>query len=241
MIHSLDNLDRDISAIRSMDKVEHILTFNEPDGTTDSGGSSISPRAAARAFIEDIMPMREKHDWKISLPATTGSGNGLNWLSSFNASCFALSPTGCQFDFVAVHWYGDFQGMASWLGTLHALYPGKEIWLTEFALPQADEEVTVAMMNQSLPFLDSLEWVSRYAWFGAFRRDDANEWTGDGVSLFDADGGFTQAGAVYAGGVGRGFEVGQSASRHNAAWRQGVDWRLILGMLISVLFTRSGI
>ncbi len=107
MIHSLDNFDGDISAIRSLDDVEYILIFNEPDGTTDSGGSNITPRAAARTFINDIMPMRESHGWKISLPATTGSGSGLNWLSLFNESCYALSPNGCAFDFVAAHWYGE--------------------------------------------------------------------------------------------------------------------------------------
>ena len=131
--------------------------------------------------------------------------------------------------------------MASWVGTLHALYPEKEIWLTEFALPQMDEEVTVAMMNQSLPFLDQLEWVSRYAWFGAFRRDDANEWTGDGVSMFDKDGGLTQAGAVYAGGEGRGFEVGESAGGQNSGCRQSVNWTLISCTLLGVLAMRTWI
>ena len=239
MIHSLDNLDGDISAIRSLDNVEHVLIFNEPDGTTDSGGSNISPRDAARAFIDEIMPMRDEHDWKISLPATTGSGNGLNWLSSFNESCHDIRQGGCEFDFVAAHWYGDFPSMASWLGTLHSLYPSKEIWLTEFALPQQDAEATTAMMNESLPFLDQIEYLTRYAWFGAFRTDDANEWTGDGVSLFDGDGGLTQAGAVYLGGEGRGFEIGERAGGGNTGEKRGLDWGLLAGLVVGVLAVGS--
>ncbi len=130
--------------------------------------------------------------------------------------------------------------MASWLGTLHALYPEKEIWLTEFALPQADELATVAMMNESLPFLDELDWIARYAWFGAFRKDDANEWTGDGVSLFDVDGGLTQAGAVYLGGVGRGFEIGESEGEQNIGRKRNFDRRPLLGVMFVVVTSWLG-
>ena len=51
--------------------------------------------------------------------------------------------------------------------------------------------------------------MERYAWFGAFRADDANEWTGDGVALFDGEGGLTELGALYLGGEGNGFVEGQ--------------------------------
>ena len=239
MIHSLDNLDDDISRIRSLSSSEspHVLVFNEPDGTTSSGGSNISPRAAAKAYIEEIMPLRASNGWKLSLPATTGSGNGLEWLQSFNESCHDLSPTGCEFDFVAAHWYGDFAGMASWLGTLHEMYPQKQIWLTEFALPQQDADVTVQMMNQSLPYLDSLGYVERYAWFGTFRKDDANEWTGDGVSLLDKKGGLTEAGVVWLGGEQRGFEVGEKAGGSDSgSCVVRISWGvLVAGMVLGIL------
>jgi hypothetical protein len=233
MIHSIENLEDDIRTIQNLnldDNDKYILVFNEPDGGTDGGGTDFSPEDAAEAWMEHIVPLRED-GWRVSLPATTGSGYGLEWLSSFNSSCFDLADDGCEVDFLATHYYGDFPGVASWLGTLHEMYPDLEVWLTEFALPQADEEVTGAMLNQTLPYLDGLEYVVRYGWFGAFRAHDANEWTGDGVSLLDEDGGLTELGVVYLGGEGRGWEVGMEADGSNAGSRTGKMgwWALMVG------------
>ncbi|KAL6703966.1 hypothetical protein ACN47E_008904 [Coniothyrium glycines] len=204
----------------------HLLSFNEPDGTTDSGGSSISPEDAARAYIDYVVPFQSgrsgDRNWKISHPSTTGSGNGLDWLRAFNESCYEIDRVnGCPTDFVSVHWYGDFPGLAGWLGTLNEFYNVNstrttllKLWVTELGLPQQDAAATVQMMNQTLPYLDNLTYVERYAWFGAFRTDDANEWTGDGVALFDDDGGLTELGALY---MGDGFEQGQRGQGENAA------------------------
>jgi hypothetical protein len=196
----------------------HLLSFNEPDGTTGSGGSSIKPEDAAKAYIDYVVPFRDGksggRNWKISHPSTTGSPNGLEWLRSFNESCYKIdSKNGCPADFVAAHWYGAYDGLTAWLGTLDEFYNTNstrdtplKIWVTEMALPQQSEEATVQMMNTTLPHLDKLEYVEKYAWFGAFRSDDANEWTGDAVALFDGDGGLTQLGALY---MGNGYKIGQ--------------------------------
>ncbi|OAP54801.1 hypothetical protein AYL99_11249 [Fonsecaea erecta] len=196
-------------------RITHILTFNEPDGDTSSGGSNATPEHAAQVYVDTILPLRQA-PWhlEVSLPATTGSPQGLDWLRSFNASCFKLQPAGgCAFDFIAAHWYGDFAGMASWLGTLHGMYPSKPIWVTEFAIPKASAAATRAFFNQSLPYLDGQGSVARYAWFGAFRSGgDANEWTGDAVSLFDGNGKLTYLGAEYLGGEKNGFHQGERAS-----------------------------
>lgn len=201
----------------------HLLAFNEPDGTTSSGGSSISPSDAAKAYIDDIVPLRtsSSRSWNISHPSVTGSENGLNWLRDFNEACWDIDPdNGCPTDFVALHWYGNFEGLASWIGTMREYYTNSsdsgavdpdnlKFWITEMALPQQDEDDTVAMMNQSLSYLDGLDYVESYSWFGAFRKDGGvNEWTGDNVALFDDDGGLTDAGALYLGGEEAGFEEG---------------------------------
>ncbi|KAH8673283.1 glycosyl hydrolase catalytic core-domain-containing protein [Xylariales sp. PMI_506] len=195
----------------------HLLTFNEPDGSTDSGGSAISPDDAASSYLEYIVPLRnnDTRRWNISHPVVTGSSQGLTWLQDFNASCYKLDPSGCPTDFVAVHWYGDFAGLASWLGTLSAFYnPNNdsdstlEFWVTEMALPQADEETTASTLNQSIAYLDGLDYVSGYAWFGDFREDDSNEWTGESVAFFDNNGGLTEVGSLYLGGSQNGFAVG---------------------------------
>lgn len=204
----------------------HLLTFNEPDGTTSSGGSAIQPSAAARAYLDDIVPLRTRtsarRSWHISHPATTGSASGLAWLQDFNASCWALNPTsGCPTDFVALHWYGDFAGLAAWLGTLRAFYAANAssgataddmpFWITEMALPQADADQTVDMLNQSISYLDSLDYVAAYAWYGADRKGGSwAGYTGGNVAMFSSGGKLTDVGALYLGGKDAGFKAGMT-------------------------------
>lgn len=214
------------------DSSTHLLTFNEPDGEKDTGGSAISPKDAAKAYIENIVPLRDaKREWWISHPSVTGSGRGLDWLRDFNESCYDIDDNGCPTDFIAVHWYGDALGLDNWLNSLQEFYnetaPDAPFWITEMALPQADEEATFAMMNETLPNLDSRDDVQAYAWFGAFRTGDANEWTGKSVSLFDGNGGLTKLGAEYLGGEEKGFEEGMS---------QGVLTAPSKGLLAAGLF-----
>ncbi|KAJ9150003.1 Alkali-sensitive linkage protein 1-like protein 1 [Pleurostoma richardsiae] len=225
LIHGVDDASNQqvMDVINSLPASStHLLTFNEPDGTTSSGGSSISPEDAARSYLSDIVPLRttsgrRSRTWNISHPVVTGSEQGLDWLRQFNASCYELDDGGCPADFVAAHWYGDFAGLASWLGTLREFYnpsndtaSQRRFWVTEMALPQAGEEDTLAMMNESLRYLDGLDDVEGYAWFGVFREDEANAWTGNNVALFDDDGGLTELGALYLGGEARGFDVGMT-------------------------------
>jgi len=98
--------------------ITHALSFNEPDGTIASGGSDLSPKLAARAWVKNFEPLREL-GVKVGLPACTGAANGLEWLRNFLDACAELVSEGaekkrnCTYDFLPVHWYGDFDGMAS--------------------------------------------------------------------------------------------------------------------------------
>lgn len=208
----------------------HLLTFNEPDGTTSSGGSAISPADAAKSYLNDIAPLRDAgRSWNISHPATTGSDSGLAWLRDFNASCWELAPdAGCPTDFVALHWYGDFAGLAAWLGTLREFYVGADgsnasasgatsenltFWITEMALPQEDEDATVAMLNQSMTYLDGLDYVGGYAWFGTDRKSGSwDGYTGGNVAVYNSDGTLTDVGALYLGGEENGFKAGMTGA-----------------------------
>ena len=71
--------------------------------------------------------------------------------------------------------------------------------------------------------------MERYAWFGAFREDDANEWTGDGVSLFDGHGKLTGLGAAYLGGEADGFEEGTGCQRKWCSGRKEVGCGVVCG------------
>ncbi|KAE8867247.1 hypothetical protein PTNB73_05341 [Pyrenophora teres f. teres] len=243
MIHGIDatqdpQTERVIKGLP--DSSKHLLTFNEPDGTTGSGGSSIKPEDAAKAYIDYVVPFRDGSSggrkWLISHPVTTGSPNGLDWLRKFNESCYDIdSQNGCPTDFVAAHWYGNFDGLTSWLATLDEFYNTNsardqplKIWVTEMALPQQDEKNTVAMMNQTLPYLDGKDYVERYSWFGAFRTGDANEWTGDSVALFDNKGGLTELGALY---LGDGFKKGEKGEGEDNA---ASGLRLSVGLMTTL-------
>lgn len=223
-IHNNTKLDADLEALKDAPaSSKYLFTFNEPDGTFETGGSDLSPQDAARDYIAKIVPLRDR--FQISHPTTTGSSRGFQWLQDFNAACWAIDPkNGCPTDFVVVHWYGDFQGMASWIGQLAAWYNGSNVglqgelrmWVTELGVPGAPMDANYAVMSQTLPFLDSLEYVERYAWFGIFRPDGANNWTGPGLSLFENDGGLSTLGALYLGGETNGFTVGDKGKEYVA-------------------------
>jgi hypothetical protein len=166
---------------------------------TDVGGSDISPSDAAHYYISNIQPLRR--DLQVSLPSTSGSGGGIDWLREFNTSCHKINPgRGCQADFIATHWYGDFAGMASWLGQIRALYPTLPIWVTEFAEPDATLAATQQFFNQSTSYLSKLPYLDRYAWFGTFRADTASSFVGPNVSFLDDGGQLTDLGSWYLGG-----------------------------------------
>lgn len=94
--------------------ITHVLAYNEPDGSFVSGGSNLDPVSAAAGWISQIVPL-QKLGIKAGAPAVTGSETGFTWLQQFAAACTAAG-TNCTPDFIPVHWYGDFQGMASHVG-----------------------------------------------------------------------------------------------------------------------------
>lgn len=254
MIHGASDTATDVSTIQSLvnntstststsNTITHVLTFNEPDGSTSSGGSAISPSSAAQVYIDNILPLRSPpYNLHLSLPATTGSPRGLQWLHDFNSSCHRLRPAthegegGCPFDFIATHWYGaDLASLTSWLSQIHALYPDKDIWVTEFAIPGVDGDASLAFLNTSLPVLDTLAYVTRYAWFGTFRAGGAaNEWTGGGVSMLDKQGRLTGLGAAYLGGEQDGFHEGQASQSASASASAPSRRRRSVGLVLAV-------
>lgn len=100
--------------------ITNVLAFNEPDGPRKWGGSDIDPDTAAHVWLKNIAPLRER-GIRVGLPACTGSPDGTKWLDTFLKSCSKqLSGKGptrnCTYDFVNIHWYGPFEGLASHIG-----------------------------------------------------------------------------------------------------------------------------
>lgn len=129
--------------------ISYVMGFNEPDNTAGTGGSDISPSDAAKYWISNVEPLKQL-GLSLGAPAVTGGPSGFTWLANFITACNG----GCTFDFIPVHWYGSFDGMASHIAEVLDKYPGKKIWVTEFALDNSDLEATEEFFQQALTYMD---------------------------------------------------------------------------------------
>ncbi len=152
-------LDDIRSQLQDGAKINHVLGFNEPDGEQSTGGSNIPAELAASTWIRQIEPLRRENEEdgsssiKLGAPAVTGSQRGLLWLESFFRAC----DGGCTVDFIPIHFYGDFEGLASHMGQVRAAYPNLTVWVTEYALANGNLKESQTFFNTSLEYFDRLE------------------------------------------------------------------------------------
>ncbi|KAF2710972.1 glycoside hydrolase family 128 protein, partial [Pleomassaria siparia CBS 279.74] len=145
----------------------NFLAFNEPDRCVDHDSACISDvGVAATAYKTWMQPISARYGDKIRLgsPAVTNGAPpmGLDYLSRFIATC-----TGCQIDFVAIHWYDNANNFAYFkLHVKNAYEAGgrRPVWITEFR-PTGSEADVIAFLKEALPWLDSQDYVERYAYF----------------------------------------------------------------------------
>jgi hypothetical protein len=188
---------------------KHILTFNEPDGS-GGGQATMTPAKAAKLWKAYVEPLKQ-HNITLGSPGCTGSNDGIVWLQQFLGNC-----TACSVDFVATHWYGSYQGLADHLGHLNGVLNGsKPIWVTELGIAHTTLQATESMFNSSIPWLDGLSWVERYAWFGSFRSTDSN--LGPNATMLNAQGGLTQLGNQYLNVAPSASSASTTSSRTTAA------------------------
>ncbi|KIM47691.1 glycoside hydrolase family 128 protein [Hebeloma cylindrosporum] len=161
-----------------------ILTFNEPDYLNES---NIPPDQAAKLWLQFIEPLKAS-GVRLGGPAVTASGRP--WLNSFFQAC-----NNCTIDFLPLHWYGTgTEGFYGYIWDVHTQFPQYPIWITEYAETSPNDTVVFEFMNQTMVYLDSLDWIERYSWFGYFRpRPDVH------YNLLRGDGGLTPLGELYLG------------------------------------------
>jgi len=151
-------------AVNQMQKngqnITWVLGFNEPDGCAN-GGSCVDPKTAATAWVKQFEPMRSQLNVKLGGPACTGGDSGWTWLQAFHTACAALKNdnSGCEMDFLPIHWYGSFDGLAGHLGRVNSTYGNNisDIWVTEFAYDNEDLADTQSFYNSSTQYFDRLE------------------------------------------------------------------------------------
>ncbi|RWA04477.1 hypothetical protein EKO27_g10629 [Xylaria grammica] len=228
-------LDSVNTLIDSGRNISHVLTFNEPDGPSQYGGSDIDPSKAAQVWVNNIIPLSEK-GIKVGLPACTGATTGIPWLQEFLGQCSQLISTdgndkNCSYDFVTIHWYGNFEGLASHLGEYSAAFPNKTQWITEYNFDNQDLETTQDFYNTSAEYFDRLDSVSRYSYFGSFRSDDSN--VGVNAVMLNNDGELTDIGSWYLGGTATGVQPQSGlAGRNQVGVLLAITLALIGGLLI---------
>ncbi|KAI0999833.1 hypothetical protein K3495_g8365 [Podosphaera aphanis] len=138
----------------------HILSFNEPDLGEQS---SLTIPQAAEGYRRFIQPYAGKA--KLGSPAVTNGGApmGLAYLTGFMVAC-----ADCTIDFIAIHWYngGNAQDFKEYVTKAHIVGGGRPVWITEFEA-SGDPAQQQAFLNDVLPWLDSQDFVERYAYFMA--------------------------------------------------------------------------
>jgi len=163
-----------------------ILAFNEPDFDQES---NMLPEEAAKLWKQYLEPMKAD-GIRLGAPAVTGSPTGQPWLAQFFQLC-----TNCSVDFIPLHWYGEGEeGFYNYLWEVHNKYPKLPIWVTEYASTSTNDTEVARFLNATITYLDTLDWVERYAWFGYFRpRPDAH------YNLLGDDGSLNVLGQMYVG------------------------------------------
>ncbi|EOO00167.1 putative glycoside catalytic core protein [Phaeoacremonium minimum UCRPA7] len=218
--------------------ITNVLTFNEPDMAT-SGGSSVDPSFGAQVWVNNIIPLQEM-GIRVGLPAPTGGWGGLPWLRQFLGNCSELISDGqktkknCTYDFVGVHWYGNFEGLASHLGEYAAAFPNTSMWVTEYNMDNQALEYTQWFYNASADYMDKLDYVERYSLFGAFRSSVSN--VGPNATMLSAGGQLTDIGAWYLGEQATGVKP----TDKSPAPRLSIPlWSLLAALLAIVIMVVS--
>lgn len=89
----------------------------------------MSVSTAVSAYKQYMQPFAGKA--KLGAPAVTNAGApyGLTWLSEFMGNC-----TGCQIDFIVLHWYSNKYAGATYfeeyVNSARAVANGRPIWIT---------------------------------------------------------------------------------------------------------------
>lgn len=169
----------------------YVLGFNEPNF---AGQSDMTPAQAAQDW-SSVEALAHAQGIPIVSPAVNFCGSAADpsgcsdpsvtdpytYLHDFFAAC-----SGCEVDYIAVHWYNcDLPSLQAYIdgnATLAGFVQfGKPIWLTEFACDGshsvADQQ---AYMEAAIPYLEGNPNVFRYSWFSASPIPNALLMNGDG-------------------------------------------------------------
>jgi O-glycosyl hydrolase len=145
---------------------KYLLTFNEPNFGSEA---NLTPAQAA-ALWPQIEAFAKARGMKIVSPAVNYCGSPCNetdpfmWLQKFFAAC-----TGCQVDYVAMHWYACTKAALTSTLAKYEQQFAKPLWVTEFSClddkSKVDDGDELIYMQDAVAALEADPMVFRYAWF----------------------------------------------------------------------------
>ena len=168
------NDDGDIQLYKSKYKATHVMAFNEPDNCNDQSGqyNNLCDTNVAVSTYKNLM----KTGLRLVSPSCRENAP-FGWLKEFYDKA---NQQDIRIDVIAVHWYdwgsnpvnspnesptSIFNRFKTYLQNVYNLY-GLPIWITEFnANINRTNATNYGFMQLALPYLETLDYVERYAWY----------------------------------------------------------------------------
>lgn len=94
---------------------------------------------------------------------------------------------------MVLHYYGpNVEDMKHFLQDMHDTYR-KPIWLNEFACSklgngQASEGEVMSFIQEAIPWLESTDWIERYAYFGMGAERSVTSFVGEASNFLSGGG-----------------------------------------------------
>ncbi len=187
----------DIDRYKSIDKATHLMGFNEPDNCNSQSGQwwNLCIPDTSVSYYTNLM----KTGLRLVSPGCREEAWD-DWLDTFNILAIQQN---IRVDVIAVHWYdwggnpintpnanpqNIFNRFKNYLSNVYSLY-NLPIWITEFnGNIHRTDSINLEFMKLALPYLDSLSYIERYAWFS---------WNST-CQFIDSSGNLTSIGLYYA-------------------------------------------
>ncbi|KAF4567414.1 hypothetical protein EYR40_006413 [Pleurotus pulmonarius] len=224
----IDEFNRMIVRSNGRPSFSTVLGMNEPQQT---GQSNISPEDGAQLWKAYLQPLKDR-GIRLGSPAPSSAPSGKTWLQAFLGVCGA----DCTVDFIALHWYGtNATQFINYVVDFHDTFQ-RPIWVTEWACQnfadlrqQCSYDEVMQFLKITQGFMDDVDFVERYAWFGAMKEmQDVNK----ANSLMTEEGRINELGAQYIGSDGTEI-TGSSGER--STWTNTLSTTIVIIIIFGLL------
>jgi Glycosyl hydrolase catalytic core len=168
--------DNNVNYLVERTDIDHLLSFNEPDNTSQSNIPNIDTAVQRYKIMQ-------KTGLRLGTPVVTqdqafGSGK---WLTNFMDRAILEK---LRIDFIAVHWYdwGNqtnnaatdsltaervFSRFVTYIERVRQAYPGYPVWVTEYNanINRTSEVVHKYFMKLSAEWMNNTSYIERYSYF----------------------------------------------------------------------------